>query len=799
MKKRTGIITFIAMILVTALMLFTALKGWGVGGTGSMKNIKTGLDLSGGVSITYEAAEENPSSSDMDDTKVKLQKRVEQYSTESNVYREGSTRINVEIPGVTNANEILEDLGTPGSLYFIAQTDADGNQNYSYSSSTGTYELNKTIDELKENGSIVCEGGDVQDAQGGIQQDSTTKNNKYVVELTFTSEGTEKFGEGTTAAYEKGESIGIYYDGAFVSVPRVNAAITDGKAIIEGMSSIEEARELASYIRIGGLKVTLNEIRSNVVGAQLGQTAIQTSLRGGAVGLVLVMIIMIAVYLLPGAIASFSLLLYVAMMLVLLNAFDLTLTLPGIAGIILSIGMAVDANVIIFSRLQEELSYGASVRGAINAGFSKAMSAIVDGNITTLIAAAVLGLLGTGSIKGFAMTLALGVALSMFTALVITRLLINAVYALGVREKKLWAREKKLTSFSFIRNRMKYLVFAGCILVIGIGCMIFHASKGERELNYSLEFLGGTASTVDFNTDYTLAELDAQVKPVIEEVTGDSNISMQKVVGSNEVIIKTRALNVDERQTMAAKLLESFGVEESSIKAESISATVGKEMRRSAIQAVLLAVVLMLLYIFIRFKDMRFATSAVLALCHDVLITLMAYAILRISVGNAFIAVMLTILGYSINSTIVIFDRIREALPQATKSTNLEELVDRAVNMTLTRSIFTNLTTLSSICVLYVVGVSSIKEFTLPMMVGILAGACSSVFLTGPLWYWMRTTFGKDAKEYAAAAAARAKADAAKGAERAADAKAADVTAAVRTGGNPNVIRKKKTKKSNRS
>ena len=799
MKKRSGIIALIAMAVLTVIMVITALNGWGPHHIGSMKNIKTGLDLSGGVSITYEADQASPAVDDMDDTVAKLQKRVDQYSTEANVYKEGLNRINVEIPGVTDANAILAELGTPGSLYFISQHGSDGSDNYTYDDASANYVLTKTIEELEEDGSIVCVGSDVADAQGVFQQDQVTKNNEPVVSLSFSSEGTKKFADATTKAYANGESIGIYYDGSFVSVPRVNAAITDGKAIIEGMGDIDEAKQLASFIRIGGLKLNLNEIRSNVVGAQLGQEAIRTSLIGGAVGLLIIILIMICVYLVPGVIASFSLILYVAMMLVFLNAFDLTLTLPGIAGIILSIGMAVDANVIIFSRLQEELTNGASVRGAIRSSFEKAMSAILDGNITTLIAAAVLGALGTGSIKGFAMTLALGVVLSMITALIITRVLINAVYSLGiVKNEKLWAREKKLTHIDFVKNWVKYLCVAAVILIIGFACMIANSAKGNRALNFSLEFLGGTSTTVGFNDDFTLAELDEKVKPLVSEVTGDASVSFQQVVNSKEVIIKTRTLNVEERSKMADSLSEAFGVDEANIKAESISATVGKEMRRSAIQAVILAVVLMLLYIFIRFKDIRFATSAVLALCHDVLITLMSYAILRVSVGNSFIAVMLTILGYSINSTIVIFDRIREAMPEYKKGGSLKDVVNGAVNMTLTRSIFTNLTTFASILVLYILGVSSIKEFTLPMMVGVVAGACSSVFLSGPLWFWMRTHFGKGVEEYRKQAV-KTTASAAASTTGAVNNTASDAVSAVsntvRQGGNPNVIRKKKTKK----
>ena len=798
MKKRTGIITLIVMIVLTVLAIYTAAIGWGPTGTGAAKNIKTGLDLSGGVSITYEADEAAPAPTDMDDTVFKLQQRVSNYSTEANVYKEGINRINVEIPGVTDANAILQELGTPGSLYFISEKDADGNSNYTF---TGNgYELAKTIEELTKDGSIVCEGADIAGAEGGVQQDSTTKNNEYVVSLSFTSEGTKKFADATKKAYEAGESIGIYYDGRFVSVPRVNAVISDGKAIIEGMDSIEEAKELASYIRIGGLKVTLHEIRSNVVGAQLGQEAISTSLKGGAIGLVLVILIMIAFYLLPGAVASWALVLYVALMLILLNAFDLTLTLPGIAGIILGIGMAVDANVIIYSRLQEEMSYGTSVRGSIQAGFHKAMSAILDGNITTLIAAAVLGFLGTGTIKGFAMTLALSVVLSMFTALVISRLLINAVYAVGLTNEKIWARPKKFTHFQFVKNWGKFLIVAAVVLVVGIGSMVLNGGRGKGAMNFSLEFLGGTSTTVNFNEDLSLSDLDAKVSPLISEVTGDKSVSYQKVVGSNQVIIKTRTLDVDEREAVASKLAENFGVEESSITAESISPTVGNEMRRSAILAVIIAVVLMLLYIFFRFKDIRFASAAVLALCHDILITLMCYAILRISVGNAFIAVMLTILGYSINSTIVIFDRIRENLAGGGKKQNYEKVVDDSVNMTLTRSLFTNLTTFASIFMLYILGVASIKEFTLPMMVGIIAGACSSVFLTGPLWYWMRSHFGPGAAdlrlEQGRMTANEAVFDDNKAASpKAEGANTASAATGVRSSGNPNVIRKKKVKK----
>ena len=794
MKKGKSVIVIVLALAITALCLFTAFVGWGKSGTGAVRHIKTGLDLAGGVSITYETDEAMPSAADMGDTIQKLQHRVDQYSTESNVYQEGANRINIEIPGVTNADEILEDLGSPGSLYFIAQKDSEGNDSYKIGSS-GAYELADTIENLEKKGAIVCTGADVDDAQGGIINENNT-GNKYVVDLKFKASGTQKFAEATKTAYENGQTIGIYYDGEFISVPTVQAVISDGSAQITGMESMEAANQLAAYIRIGGLTLTLHEIRSNVVGAQLGQDAIRTSLIGGAIGLAIVCLIMIIIYLVPGVIAAFVLVLYTALMLLLLNAFDLTLTLPGIAGIILSIGMAVDANVIIYGRIREDITAGASVNSAIRSGFKKATSAIVDGNVTTLIAAAVLGVLGSGTIRGFALTLALGVALSMFTSLVISRLLVYAVYGVGVRKASAWARAKKEPHINFIKNAKKSFIVAGVVIGIGLVFMIVNAAQGNRALNFSLEFLGGTSTTVSFEKDYSLSELDNEVKPVIMEVTGDANVSMQKVVGSSEVIIKTRTLNVDERQQLTDKLHDKFNVDSKKVTTENISATVGAEMRRDAILAVIIAVILMLLYIVIRFRDVRFASAAVLALIHDVLVTLAAYAVLRISVGNSFIAVMLTILGYSINSTIVIFDRIREKLPTMGKNQSLRSLVNASVNQTLSRSIYTNLTTLASILVLYIVGVASIKEFTLPMMVGIVAGTFSSVCITGALWYFLRTRVGKGAKELQvreekAELKESSDADAAPASANTASAGSAGAS---RSGGNPNVIRKKKKK-----
>ena len=712
MKKNKGILSLILTVVLVVLLGFTVLVGFGKTGTGAMKNIKLGLDLAGGVSITYQVKDDNPTEKEMSDTIYKLQKRVEQYSTEASVYQEGDDRINIEIPGVTDANAILDELGKPGSLEFRT-----------------------------EDGETVITGSDVKTATAKAGEDDMG-NKEYSVELSLNKEGTKKFADATEA--NVGKTISIIYDGEAISSPRVQTAITGGQAYITGNFSYDEAENLASTIRIGGLKLELEELRSNVVGAQLGEQAISTSLKAGAIGLAIVFIFMIFVYYLPGLASSLALVIYTELVLLILNAFNVTLTLPGIAGIILSIGMAVDANVIIFARVREEMSRGKSVKNALKTGFQKAMSAIVDGNITTLIAAAVLWFKGSGTVKGFAQTLAIGIIVSMFTALVITRMIVYAFYAVGLRKEKLYYRAKKeRKTINFLGKKKWFFTVSTAVIAAGLIFMGVNSSKGNGAFAYSLEFEGGTSTNVTFHEDYTIEEIDKEIVPVVEKVTGDHNVQTQKVAGTNQVIIKTVTLELDQREKLNQAMADNFGVDESKITAENISSTVSNEMRQDAVVAVIVATIFMLLYIWFRFKDIRFATSAVTALLHDVLVVLAFYAVARISVGNTFIACMLTIVGYSINATIVIFDRIREELHYQTKSTDLAEVVNKSITMTLTRSIYTSLTTFIMVAVLYVMGVSSIREFALPLIVGIVCGAYSSVCITGALWYVMKTKTGK--------------------------------------------------------
>ena len=709
-------------------------------GINDMPNIKLGLDLAGGVSITYQANEANPSEVDMHDTIYKLQKRAEGYSNESAVYQEGANRINIDIPGVSDANAILEQLGKPGSLQFL----------------TGVYD--ESSGGLIGFNDEVITGSDVETAGVRRLEGKNGQADSYEVLLSLNPDGAKKFADATTA--NVGRQIAIIYDGEIVSAPVVNEPITGGQCSITGNFDYDSAMQLASTIRLGALKLELQEIRSNVVGARLGQQAISTSIRAAIVGFALVVILMIALYRVAGLAASIALSMYIGLILILLDAFAVTLTLPGIAGIILSIGMAVDANVIIFTRIKEELGLGRNVGEAIHAGFNKALSAILDGNITTIIAAIVLYVKGSGTVKGFAQTLAIGIILSMVTALFITRWLLHAFHGLGADKASMYGVKAPVQKGGNYTGRRKlcYGISAG---LIALGIIFMFVNKGATGdlFNYSLDFKGGTSTNVTFNESMSLEQIDAEVLPVVTQATGDMSPQISKVEGTNEVLIRTQSLDASGREKLNDALVDAFQVDKEKITAENISASVSNEMKRDAVVAVVIATVLMLLYIWFRFKNIRFASSAVIALCHDVLVTIAFYSVFRWSVGSTFIACLLTIVGYSINATIVIFDRIRENR-KLKGSLDVEEIVNLSISETLSRSIFTSLTTFIMVLCLFIMGVSSIREFALPLMVGIIAGAYSSVCITGPLWFdftarKMKKDEEKKAAEKAAEKAAR--------------------------------------------
>ena len=518
MKKSKAIVILIVILGALAGLAYYASIILSSTGIGEEMSIPLGLDLSGGVSITYQVVDDNPSAEDMSDTIYKLQKRVEGYSTEASVYQVGDDRITVEIPGVSDANAILEDLGNPGSLEF----------------------------QLPD-GTVYMTGDQVADAQAGTTTDSYG-NKQYVVQLKLTDDGAKLFADATTD--NVGNYLPIVYDGETISYPQVKEAITGGTAQISGMKTYEDAETLATQIRIGSLSLKLQELESSVVGAQLGSQAISSSLKAAAIGLVIVMIFMIVMYQIPGLAAAIALAIYTCLVIATLYLFEITLTLPGIAGIILSIGMAVDANVIIFARIREEIATGKTVNSSMKIGFKKAMSAILDGNITTIIAALVLIALGSGTVKGFAYTLMIGIVLSMFTALVVTRWILYSFYAIGIRDEKFYGRAKERRTLNFLGKRGVFFTVSLAMIAAGFIGMGVHAAKGSGALNYGLDFVGGTSTTADYGKDYTIEEIENTIVPVVADVIGDKDIMANKVEGTTQITVKTRTLTLDERDAL---------------------------------------------------------------------------------------------------------------------------------------------------------------------------------------------------------------------------------------------------------
>lgn len=713
MNKKKSLVCFILSIILIAGLCFVAAFGVGEEGKGKAANIIQGLDLKGGVSITFEVVDEEFSAEDFEDTFRKMEKRAYELSDEASVYTEGDNRITVEIPGQDDIQAVKDKLGKPGSLQFITDYGVEDSEK------------------------VWLEGDDVADAQPVTTQHETTGALQYLVSLDFTEEAAETFAEVTGKFL--GKIIYIVYDGEVISNPVVSTKITGGQATISGQKSYEEAEELASMIRIGSLKLDLEEISSKVVGAKLGDDAISTSLIAGIVGIAFIIIFMLVTYRVPGIAAGLALIAYTAMSLLALNGFDITLTLPGIAGVILSIGMAVDANVIIFVRIKEELSEGVEVKDAIKTGFKKATSAIVDGNVTTLIASVILMNMGTGPIQGFAKTLAFGIVISMITSLIVTRILLYLLYNMGFDKASMYGVQKKRKVIDFVSKKGILFTVPAILVAAGVVVTVLNSQGviGNRAqaFNFSVEFQGGVSTSVEFEENYSITEFNDKILPEIQRITGDGDVLANAVDGTNEYVIRTKELDIETQEAIRGMLVEKFGALEDKFDEVSVSATVSEEMGRNATLATVLAVGCMLIYIFFRFRDIRFAASAIIALVHDIVLVILFYAVSWTTVGNTFIACILTILGYSINATIVVFDRIREKLRDPDYKGDAKELVNSCITDTLTRSVYTSLTTFVMVAALYILGVTSMKEFALPLIVGIVAGTYSSVCISGTLWY----------------------------------------------------------------
>lgn len=559
----------------------------------------------------------------------------------------------------------------------------------------------------------------------------------------MTAKGASLFEEGTRTALNKtvtpsiegmtADQIAIVLDDEIIVHPNVQQVISGGQCEVTGGYTKEEASTTAALIRGGALPVDLVEVQSSVQAASIGADALDKSIIAGAIGIGIIFILMIAFYGLLGLVADIALMLYVAMFIWSMSLFNVVLTLPGIAALILSIGMAVDANVIIFARIKEEICAGKSIRVSVQAGFKNALTTVLDAQITTLIAAVVLYEVGTTSVKGFALTLMIGIIISIFTAVIITQLFISLL-----AESKKFSKNKYFgvnedgtprqflhKTFSFIRHRKVFYIISAGIIIIGF------AVTFVRGMNYGIDFTGGTMIQVDLHEQVAISEVEEAVKEY------DLNPSIiYSGEGNEQVVIKTiEALDTDQRAEVVKTLEENFGItDEDVLASEQFGPSVGDELKLNAVKAVAIASVGMLIYIIFRFKSWKYGLSAIAGVVHDVLLVIAFYGIFGFTVNNPFIAAILTLVGYSINDTIVIFDRIRENTGLYRKA-GLEANIDNSINSTLNRTIMTSLTTLVVMIPLCIMVSSSIREFIIPLMVGIIVGCYSSIFVCSPLYY----------------------------------------------------------------
>lgn len=701
--------------------------------------IRLGLDLAGGSIITYQAVTDDTGDAldtGMDSVVTIMRDRLDnQGLTEALCYRAGDDMVTIEIPDVDDPNEAIANFMQTAKLTF---KDSAGN--------------------------VVLEGADVANAKPDYFQ-SSTGTTEICVSLELTSNGATKFAEATKKAAQNGTNIGIYMDDNLISNPSVSSeyastGITGGKAMISGsFTTYADAAYLAGNINAGALSYELKVVEQRTVGATLGANSLSTSLIAGAIGIVLVIIFMCVYYKVPGVMASIALVAYTGIFGLVLIFTQTNLTLAGIAGIVLSIGMAVDANVVIFERMKEELAIGKSVKAAIKAGYSRAFAAIIDSNVTTIIACAVLYFLGSGTIKGFATTLFLGIVISLISALLITRALLYSCVGMGITDpakyRALGAGRKKESKFHFIKNKKVTVSIIAVVIVIAV------FSFSILRFNIDIDFSGGTQIMLDLGTEVT-DDVCGNIEGIIKnhEKLGNEYYSSvtQSTADSKTVIIRTGTapLSLEQQEALEDALTGAYeNADIKNIQVTTIQPTIGSGLTKKAILAVCIAVVLMLIYIWIRF-ELNSGLAAVICLAHDLFVMLVVYSLLQIPINTNIIAALLTILGYSINATIVVFDRIRE---NKKKSDGVEfgEIVNFSIHETLGRSVITTLTTLFTIGMIWIFGVDSIKDFALPLIVGIVAGLFSSVFLSGMLWNALSKVIKTRSKEEKKAAKAAKK------------------------------------------
>ena len=686
------------------------------------EKINLGLDLQGGMrlvlkvdidKIPEEAREDAPNRA----LEI-IRNRIDQFGVrEPLIQRQGKNAIVVQLPGVTDRDRAIELIGKTALLEFkIVEDSEELNQRASAGDIPEGYELKQEEKQtllLRKNAELT--GDTLISAE--VKFDQSRFNEAYIA-IEFNSKGAAIFSEVT--GQNIGKRLAIVLDGKIHSAPRINEKIPSGRASITGRFTVEEAGDLAIVLRAGALPAPIYIEEERTVGALLGRDSIESGIRASLIGVALVLGFMVIYYLFSGIIASIAMLLNFAIVLGVLGWLHTTLTLPGIAGMILVIGMAVDANVLIYERIREELSTGKHIRSAISSGYHKAFTTIMDSNITTLIAAMLLFKFGTGPIRGFGVTLSIGILASMFTAIFVTRIIFDLVTGNKKFTKLPMLQFFKNSKIDFINKR--WIAYVASTIIL-LGGMAIFLARGEKA--YGIDFTGGQMQEYRFASPVEIEDVRHSLVGI-----GIEDATIQSMEAKNQVLIKTSEDAVSE---ITKEFKKSFsGNPAELMRVEKVGPSIGKHLRKSARLALLWSLIGILIYVGFRFKNVGFAVAGVIALFHDVFVAIGFLAATGRELNITIVAALLTIAGYSINDTIVIYSRIRENLKLYRKA-SMKEIINMSVNQTLSRTLLTTLTTLLAVVSIFLFGGEVLRDFSFTLLVGIISGIYSTIYIAAPL------------------------------------------------------------------
>ncbi len=730
------------------------------------KPTKQGLDIAGGTRLVLEARTEKlPPTEKWDQEKLQAVVKIIDNRVNGGGYGEvliqpkGDKQIVVELPAIKNPQEAIDTLKSTAQMEFryfknvksqrhpmapykmdIEMQD-DGTEKYVFTDKSGN---DIPIAKVLEESPIILTGKDLKPNAEAQRSPSTFQD--YVA-IEFNREGRKAFADFTRTHVN--DYLAIILDNKVISAPTIRNAILDGKAIIEGgFKDVQEATRLANLLKAGALPVPLEIVQKQSVEASLGRDSVDRSVHAGAIGLAIVVLFMMGYYLLPGLLADIALVIYALLTMALFKAIPVTLTLPGIAAFILSIGMAVDANILIFERLKEELRNGKTLRAAIDAGFSRAFTSIFDSNMCTAITCVILWYYGTGPIRGFATVLLLGVAISMFTAITVTRSMLYLLVNTGMATNPVWfglgrqwVSGKTGHSVNIVGRMYYYFAFSALLLIPGLYFWL-----GAGTLKPGIDFTGGSLMQIEFKESVTRA----QVQDVFEKAGFTGTMVQKSTEDPKEVFVRTKHMTEEELASISAELKSEVG-DFTMPKLETVGPTISRELTANAIKAVLFASLAIVLYLTGRFAiyglayGLRFGICAIIALLHDVGIVIGAFAIfgkfLGWEIDSLFVTALLTIIGFSVHDTIVIFDRIRENLRHRAKGESFDGLVNKSIVQSLARSINTSLTVVLTLTALQIFGDPVIHQFVAALLIGIISGTYSSIFNASQLLVlWNRLT-----------------------------------------------------------